>query len=256
MPRKKTTTKKSKATKETRPTRRAKTASVVPQKHSAMTAFLNFLRLGESYTSLVLGIIVVIIATVLLLSVVHTRQISQGSPDATPTLAASNSFAIAKNAQVKQEVGDTLTPVPSTTPTKVVTKQTSQNKTYTVAAGDNLWNIAQKEYNSGYNWVDIAKANKLVQPGDIHVGDKLVIPQVTPTMIATVHTADDNMGSTMATQKRIMVNTYVVMHGDTLWDIAVQAYGDGYQWTKIAKANHLDNPGIIHSGNKLIIPRG
>ena len=39
------------------------------------------------------------------------------------------------------------------------------NKLYTVKKGDSLWKIAEVNYGSGYNWVDISKANKLINPG-------------------------------------------------------------------------------------------
>ncbi len=49
--------------------------------------------------------------------------------------------------------------------------------------------------------------------------------------------------------------TYIVVQGERLWDIAVKFYGDGYTWTKIAQTNNLSNPNTIHPGNTLIIPR-
>ena len=50
-------------------------------------------------------------------------------------------------------------------------------------------------------------------------------------------------------------NTYTVQKGDTLWDISVRAYGDGYRWVEIAEANNLANPDLIHSGNEFVLPR-
>jgi nucleoid-associated protein YgaU len=49
-------------------------------------------------------------------------------------------------------------------------------KTYTVVPGDYLWKIAVTKYNDGYKWVDIAKANNLVNPNMIHSGNELIIP--------------------------------------------------------------------------------
>ena len=248
MARKKATTKK------VNKSSRAEKVSSTQQKQTAFANFAEYLRLGESYTSLVLGIVFVIIAPVVLLSIVHVKQGDKNTPDATPTIAASNSLGISVTA------APTAKPTPvKPTPTAAVVAQSNQYKnakTYVVVAGDNLWAISEKVYNSGYNWVDIAKANKLVDPGNIHVGDKLVLPKVAPKMIATVHTNDDNLSSTVAPSRKIVGNTYVVVHGDDLWDIAVRAYGDGYQWVKIARVNNLNNPNLIHVGNKLQIPRG
>lgn len=46
---------------------------------------------------------------------------------------------------------------------------------YEVIAGDNLWKIAQKIYQNGYRWVEIAKNNNIVNPGLILIGEKLEI---------------------------------------------------------------------------------
>ena len=48
---------------------------------------------------------------------------------------------------------------------------------------------------------------------------------------------------------------YTVQKGDTLWDISVRAYGDGYRWVEIAEANDLANPDLIHNGNEFVLPR-
>jgi len=48
---------------------------------------------------------------------------------------------------------------------------------------------------------------------------------------------------------------YTVQKGDTLWEISVRAYGDGYKWVEIAEANDLANPDLIHRGNEFVLPR-
>lgn len=48
--------------------------------------------------------------------------------------------------------------------------------------------------------------------------------------------------------------TYTVRAGDTLWDIAVKYYGDGRQYTKIARANNIPDPNMINIGIVLTIP--
>ena len=54
-----------------------------------------------------------------------------------------------------------------TKPTETVSGPMSAGgTTYTVKKGDNLWKIAMSAYGSGYNWVDISKANKLSNPGN------------------------------------------------------------------------------------------
>ena len=50
--------------------------------------------------------------------------------------------------------------------------------THTVAAGESLWSIATDTIGSGYNWIDIAKANNLTNPDVITEGQQLTIPSV------------------------------------------------------------------------------
>lgn len=112
--------------------------------------------------------------------------------------------------------------------------------TYTVTKGENLWKIAEKQYQSGYNWVDIAKANEISNGNKLAIGQKLTIPDV-PSKVSTTES--------------ISSSSYKVVKGDSLWNISVKTYGDGNQWTKIAAANNLSHPNLIHSGNTLVLPR-
>jgi nucleoid-associated protein YgaU len=51
--------------------------------------------------------------------------------------------------------------------------------------------------------------------------------------------------------------SYVVVSGDSLSKIAKREYGDMNQWRRIYEANkdQIDNPDLIHPGQKLRIPR-
>ena len=177
-------------------------------------SFLSQIKWGESYTSLFLGAVVVVIGLILLFS-----------------------FLKARNA-VNQQTGSTSTKV----------EENVLPTTYTVKQGDDLWTISKNLYGSGYNWVDLASVNKLQNPSVLYVGTKLNVPSVKPRVIVAVQ-------QVAPVSPTITGTTYTIVKGDDLWSIAVRAYGDGYKWTQIAKANKLVNPNLIHSGNVLVLPR-
>ena len=95
---------------------------------------------------------------------------------------------------------------------------------YVVKKGDTLSGIASKY---GTTYQELAKYNNISNPNVISVGQVIKIPTAEKTPI-----------------------TYTVKKGDTLSSIA-KAYNTTYQ--KIAKDNNIDNPNIIHVGQKLII---
>ncbi len=49
--------------------------------------------------------------------------------------------------------------------------------------------------------------------------------------------------------------TYKVIAGDSLWKIAQNFYGSGYNWVDIAQVNSLSKPNFIAAGQELTIPK-
>lgn len=113
-----------------------------------------------------------------------------------------------------------------------------------VKEGETLWAVSETYYKSGYNWVDIAKANSLANPDQISAGQELTIPDVKPLAQPT------GVVSSATTEKR----PYTVKAGDSLWNIAMAQYQNGYRWSEIAQLNNLANPNLIHAGNVLQLP--
>lgn len=126
----------------------------------------------------------------------------------------------------------------------------SEQKLYVVEEGDDLWHIAEATYGSGYNAYDIAVTNKLANANLIEPGQKLIMPSLAPKEPTTGEIAPAQTGKVTITGAQ-----YTVQSGDYLWQIAEKAYGDGYAWPRIAKANNLLDPNVIHEGNVLVIPR-
>ena len=181
--------------------------------------FLSQIKWGESYTSLFLGAIVVVVVLILAVSYFKSRNVTQSTSS---TLSTGSKEQIYPGTNIP--------------------------KTYSVNEGDDLWHIAQKIYGSGYNWVDLASANNLQNPGLLYVGTKLLVPNVKPRLLTT-------QVNQVQQPNPITGVSYTVVKGDYLWSIAERAYGDGYKWIVIAKANDLSNPNIIYSGNVLKLPR-
>lgn len=182
--------------------------------------FKKNLNLPESYISMGLGLLVVIVAGMLIFNYFKANQVKD-----TQTSQSSTEFSDEKKAE------------------PVVSLPT----TYQVVSGDNLWSIAEKHYHSGYNWVNIARENKLENPDVIRSGQTLSIPKA--ETISGVTTVPLQPG------ERIEANTHTITVGDNLWHIALRTYGDGYMWVKIAEVNNLSNPNVIHVGNVLKLPR-
>jgi len=177
--------------------------------------FLKNIKLNEESISMVLGAIVIVIVGILIV----------------------NYF------KDKGENG-------TITETSSETSQAEETKIHTVTKGETLWSIAEDSYGSGYNWVDIKSANSL-KTETIEIGQKLTIPSVSPKQ----PTSTKKVATIMSEGQTISGSTYTVVKGDTLWNIAVRAYGDGYKWTSIVKANKLIHPNIIHIGDVLVLPR-
>lgn len=197
-----------------------------------LKSILKALHLNESTISTLLGALVVVIVGVLIFNYIQqTRQPQQITDEAA--------------SQEAQKVGEVV--VEETEDGKLVPKELPQ--VYQVQEGDSLWKISQGKYGSGYNWVDIAEENGLTTPDFLAVGQKLTLPKVEVRLPVIAQTK----GGEMLTG--ITGNVYAVQEGDSLWNIAVRAYSDGYRWPEIAEANSLANPDLIEIGQELKLPR-
>ena len=189
--------------------------------------FFSKVNFTESYTSLALGATVVLVIGILFFSFAKGNRNIQTS-------------SVSDESRMEQTSDD---------------KPKTTSSTYTIKAGDDLWSISENIYSSGYKWLEIAKVNKLENPGLIHVGNKLSIPKIEKEKM----TMQDNMAALesnkIITNSAISGTTYTIKEGDNLWDISVRAYGDGYRWVELAKVNKIENPDLIFSENVLKIPR-
>lgn len=121
------------------------------------------------------------------------------------------------------------------------TENNLSNK-YQVKEGDTLFSIAEKYYQDGLKYQEIANANNLENPDSLEAGQTLDIPKLT--------SAQETLWGPTITS-----DTYTVAEGDWLSTIAGRAYGDIFAYSKIAQANNIDNPDLILPGQVLKIPR-
>ena len=115
--------------------------------------------------------------------------------------------------------------------------------TYTVRAGDTLFNIATR-YRT--NAATVAQLNGIVNPTLIYVGQQLVVPSTASAPLAPAPTAT-------AAPAPAGDMVYIVQPGETLYRIALR-----YNMTAwdLASYNQLDTPTVIYIGQRLLIPSG
>jgi S-formylglutathione hydrolase FrmB/LysM repeat protein len=100
-------------------------------------------------------------------------------------------------------------------------------RTHTVVAGETLWQLALRFYGDAELYRLIATASGIANPGDIDVGQRLILPDFT---------------------------RYTVAAGDTLSALSLRFYGDANLYPLIADASGITNPSDIDVGHQLIIP--
>jgi len=115
--------------------------------------YLEQLNLPESYISITLGFLVVVVGGLLAFNYFSKNKVGQQPADVT-----------------SQQLQEEKLELPTT---------------HTVVEGETLWSVAEKFYKSGYNWTTIAKENKLSNPDYIQVGQVLNLPQAETIKPAT-----------------------------------------------------------------------
>lgn len=193
----------------------------------------------ESIISMLLGIAVIIIVGVLLFN--YFRGLAKN-------LKTQNQSEESKTENVELDETGTI----KNQPTGITEFKPPQNlpAKYVIKKGDSLWKISEKFYGTGFNFVDIAKENKIDNTNLLFADKEITIPKVNPKTVAKTEPI-----KVQTSVQPITGDKYTIQKGDSLWNISVRAYQDGFKWVLLAKTNNLVNPNLIHSDNVLTIPR-
>lgn len=203
--------------------------------------FLKSLRVNESLISTALGVAVILVVGGLLYSYFSKKPTT--NPDDVQITLNDDSATPVKPGDVNE--GETPKGLPTT---------------HKVEKSETLWSIGERYYGSGYNFSDIVSENKLKSADDIEVGMELMIPNA-PAKKQTIVEEAESVSPTpqpVAAQETISGDSYITGENDTLWTIAIRAYGDGYQWGKIYSANKTNigrNSNKLEKGLEIVIPR-
>lgn len=187
-------------------------------------------KLNESYLSLFLGFLIVLVVGILAFNYFAGNRSNLG-----PAQQATNQ---------QEDVA------PENLPGK-----------YTVKDGDTLFRIAERYYKDGQKFLKIAENNKLANVDSLTVGQVLEIPKLSEEIAqenSEVVKTDEGTGGAINQTiwgEKITGDTYTVAEGDWLSKIAGRAYGDIMAYPKIAEANNIANPDLIEPGMVLKLPR-
>lgn len=106
---------------------------------------------------------------------------------------------------------------------------------YTIQAGDELWDLAERELGAGERWREILAINSgLTAETRLAPGQRIMLPLV-----------DDESTQTVTVER-----------GDNLWIIAEEHLGDPQRWTEIHELNRdtVTDPDEIEAGWQLRLP--
>ena len=182
----------------------------------------KYFKSTEEIVSMFLGLVIVVVVTGMIFNFIQKRK-------GVLTIPGISDISISKEDLNNSE------------------KEVTPKYDYVVMANDSLWKIAESKYNDGFVWTEIAKINNINKPYQLEVGQKLVLPKLDKKEVIVVN---QNKNTT------ISVGEYKVVKNDSLWNIALRAYGDGYQWTKIWQENKskLIDPNQLEIGMTLVVP--
>jgi len=155
---------------------------------------------------------------------------------------------------------------PSASPSAPPASGAAGANVYVVQPGDTLSEISLAALGTSKRWRDIQMLNGNVQPQELFVGQKLVLPKGAHVPLAARQDASTPSAPRAASGAGPRVNgsgpaggggsgrTYVVRAGDVLSTVAQRELGSARLWKEIAALNPGLDPDRILAGTSLVLP--
>lgn len=189
----------------------------------------SILHFGESYSSLLLGIVVVVITTILLIFLVRDRSaLNKNDLNRKVTSVNTQKQTGRKDTLTQNNISPTITTAVATTTLAPTLRPTVKPALTTKPA-------------LKATVIPSPTVKKVITAKPTVTAQK---PTVTPEPTKVIAQAPNTMGT----------RVHTVSKGETLWAIAERYYKSGYNWVDIARVNNLSNPDQITSNMKLTIP--
>lgn len=167
-------------------------------------------------------------------------------------LLAVNQIKDTKNLQIGQELKLPRNRLPKeSTPAAPVTEEEfdpGDHEVYTIEKGDNPWTIAKR---LKINYEDLINLNKIEDPKDLKIGQKLILPKKGEKVAGFVK-SDGTVSTTEPEFDADGHDVYVIKSGDNPWTVARQLKID-YQ--ELLALNDIKNPRDLKIGQKLKLPK-
>jgi nucleoid-associated protein YgaU len=142
----------------------------------------------------------------------------------------------------------------------------NDGQSYTVAANDTYWTIAQKTYGSGayfkalyeHNRRRLEDADQLTAGTQLLLPDEATLQRLYPSLCPRSQRVAANGRATRTSAEVPASNgTYVVKEGDTLYEVARRQLGRSARWAEIYELNRDAIGGVmdrLEPGTRLVLP--
>ncbi len=136
----------------------------------------------------------------------------------------------------------------------VLSKEKEKKLVHIVRPGDTLYDIAKKYYGKGELWTVIARANPLINPDKLIVGQKITIP-LKEQAERTYEEPEIELPSDV---DKSQLRVYRVRSGESFYTIARDELGDASRWHEIFRINKSavgGDPRKLKAGQKIWLPK-